>query len=170
MTLVNDVHKCVVVPALSALSPAIPDTVAGRALVLGTGLVESSYNALVQHTSSGAAGVAKGFWQIEPATFNDVMTNFLPYRTPLMLKLTALIGRQPVGLAERVETDLLLGAAMCRIIYFRAKEPLPAPTALGLAQYHKRVYNTSLGAADPQRNVPLFQQALNIVGVPDTSV
>lgn len=157
--MVNDVNAKAILPALRALHPAIAYTPAAHALVVGTGLVESQYGAIVQ----GGGGPALSFWQIEPNTYNDVVKNFLPYRPAISAHLQAAIGRTEVGLADRVATDLILGAAMCRIIYYRSKLALPRLDAGDLARYHKTVYNTALGAADPVKNIPAFQKAVDLV-------
>ena len=52
---------------------------AAEELVLGTAIVESGLTYLIQHSD----GPALGLWQIEPATHEDLYTNFLNYRPDL---------------------------------------------------------------------------------------
>ena len=48
---------------------------------------------------------------------------------------------------HNLATDLAYAAAMCRIHYYRDKEPLPnAGDISRQAEYWKRVYNTPAGA------------------------
>ncbi|WP_338030741.1 hypothetical protein [Entomobacter blattae] len=57
--------------------------------------------------------------------------------------------------------NLAYGAALCRILYLRAKAQLPdARDAAALSIYHKQVYNTALGKANPQINIPHFAAAI----------
>ena len=45
--------------------------------MLGIGLIESGYNAVAQEPVADALG----FWQMEKATFNDCIDNFLNYES-----------------------------------------------------------------------------------------
>lgn len=159
MTLQSDVLRAAIGPALSQLEPVIPYSRAAHALVIGTGLVESQYGALIQ----AGGGPALGFWQMEPATFDDMTKNFIMYRSALSAKIAAIVGYPVNGRSGRLATDILLGAVMCRVQYFRSKLPLPGLDAAALSKYHKTVYNTALGAADPARNIPAFQKAIDLV-------
>ena len=47
------------------------------ALVVRTGMAESGYRALKGY---GEGNPAIGFWQIEPATMNDMIKNYIHYR------------------------------------------------------------------------------------------
>ncbi|QHJ85429.1 MAG: hypothetical protein [Bacteriophage sp.] len=159
MTLQNDVLKTAVRPALAQLEPLIQYSPVAHALVIGTGLVESQYNALLQ----GGGGPALGFWQMEPATYNDIVKNFIMYREGLATKISSIVGYEITGRSQRLATDNLLAAIMCRIQYYRSKSALPPMDAKALSSYHKNVYNTALGAADPLKNVPAFQRAIDLV-------
>ena len=55
-------------------------------LILGTAIVESGLTYLKQHGD----GPALGLWQVEPATHEDLYTNFLNYRPELGSKLMEL--------------------------------------------------------------------------------
>ena len=52
---------------------------AAEELVLGTAIIESGLTYLKQHGD----GPALGLWQVEPATHDDLYTNFLNYRPEL---------------------------------------------------------------------------------------
>lgn len=161
---IQDIGRFVVGPTLKAFSGAVGYTDVAHALVLGTGIAESNYDNIAQQTSSGQPGVARSFWQIEPATFDDVMRNFVANRTNVASALRQALGYTPVtGGSSRLYSDMALGTCLCRMVYLRSRYALPAMNAQAMAAYHKKVYNTDLGAADPNVNVPKFQKAIDIV-------
>lgn len=114
-------------------------------LVIGTGLIETNYDYLSQ-----VNGPALGPWQDEPVTINDTWDNFLSFRNDLKARITDLM----VGSVDRVSQvawNLQYAAALCRLKYLRAPEPLPAPDDIqGMAVMWKKVYNTNMGAGDSQ--------------------
>ena len=94
---------------------------AAEELVLGTAIVESGLTYLKQR----GEGLALGLWQIEPATHDDLYTNFLNYRPELGSKLMEL--RVPnISMGENLATNLMYGAAVCRLCYYRKPDALPA--------------------------------------------
>lgn len=153
--LVGDLKYQVVEPALVAIGLM---TTAGLNLVTGTALAESAAGAsgLVQHPS----GPALGIFQIEPATEQDIWTNFLAFNPQMANQVQAMLS--PGATTPQLVWNVLYGAAIARIKYWRS--PLALPTwddAAALSQYHKAVYNSALGAADATANVPLFQAAID---------
>ncbi|MCI1437820.1 MAG: hypothetical protein LKI03_00050 [Acetobacter indonesiensis] len=125
-------------------------------LLTGTALVESELYFLRQ-----ISGPALGLWQMEPATHDDCWQNFLNAQPQLARAMCILAGRRSPT-APLLVSNLAYACAMARVKYLRAAPPLPAATdAAGLSAYHKRVYNTARGAADPVRNTPIFQQAID---------
>ncbi|MCP1244032.1 hypothetical protein GOB86_10795 [Acetobacter lambici] len=127
-------------------------------LLTGTALVESGLVWLRQN----GGGPALGLWQMEPATHDDCWRNFLAFRPALATALRQLGGEGAgVGRADLLVGNLAYACAMARIVYARAPRVLPMPAdSAGLSAYHKQFYNTPLGAADSQRNVALFAQAV----------
>lgn len=129
---------------------------AAEHLVLGTALVESSLTYLHQLN-----GPALGLWQCEPATHADIWTNYLAYRPELARKVMVAAGRgtrtprQPPD--EWLVYNLRYAAAICRVHYLRAPEAIPED-AEGLAAYHKRYYNSALGATELERSIPIFRE------------
>ena len=96
-------------------------------------------------------GPACGIFQMEPATHDDIYSNYLVYKKKLLSKVQSLdlqiLGGTGVGSAQEMCGNLYYAAAMCRVHYLRVKEPLPAHTDLnGLAKYWKDHYNTFQGA------------------------
>lgn len=130
----------IVEPALGKL--ALPGGEAAIRLVLGTCVHESQgLTKIVQDK-----GPALGFPQIEPATLADLDDNFLKFRPELSALLDQLLAPWPSPELQLV-TNPLFAAAVCRLRYFRAPDPLPdADDIDGLGKYWKRFYNTAAGA------------------------
>lgn len=161
---IEDIGRLVVGPALRSFAGAVTYSDAAHALVLGTGIAESNYDNIAQQTASGTPGVARSFWQIEPATYDDIVRNFVSGRPNTLESLRMTLGYIPsIGRYDRLYSDMNLGVCFCRMVYLRAKDPLPGMNAQDMANYHKKIYNTALGAADPATNVPKFQKAIDIV-------
>lgn len=126
-------------------------------LLTGTGLVESGFRVTVQ----SGGGPALGWFQMEPATYDDIWQNYLRYRPALAGLIGSIAGGgQPA--ASDVRTNPRLAAAMCRVKYLRSSLPLPKNTALNLCQYWKQVYNTELGKGQvDDLHISLFQAAID---------
>jgi hypothetical protein len=132
-------RSLVIVPVLGQLGL---DSPAARNLVLGTAAQESGGAFLAQYPT----GPARGFWQIESATHQDLLDRFLPSRPDLATTLAALRASEPAA-DQQLATNLAYAAAICRLLYFRIPEDLPAATDLpALGAYWKRWYNTEAGA------------------------
>src|SRR6266404_944519 len=130
----------VIRPTLMAIGLWSPSA---EVLLLGTALTESGLVYL--HQLHG--GPALGLYQDEPADHNDLWKSFLPAWPHLTEKLQAMM--TPESPLQQLVTNLRYATAICRIHYLRAKPPLPAASdAADLAGYHKRFYNTALGATD----------------------
>ena len=107
----------VIRPALKKLRLWSPSA---EELVFGTAIVESGLTYLKQHGD----GPALGLWQVEPATHDDLYTNFLNYRPELGSKLIELRAAG-LSLDENLATNLMYGAAVCRLCYYRKPDALP---------------------------------------------
>lgn len=139
----KELRAKVIEPALGILG--LPGGEAAIRLVLGTGAQESGLRHLMQQK-----GPAISLWQIQKATYSDLFTNFLsnPKRIQLRTRLTDLAARMP-SIDVQLASNLCLGAAVCRLIYFRAPDPLPEADDIdGLGKYWKRFYNTAGGAGN----------------------
>jgi hypothetical protein len=112
-------------------------SLAAEELLLGTACQESQLRYVVQL----AGGPALGLFQMEPATHDDIWDNFMAYQPRV---LQARIVRLK---AQRMIGNLWYAAAMCRLHYYRVREPIPEVGDLDAqASYWKRHYNTHLGA------------------------
>ena len=139
--------------ALSKINLCSPSA---EELVLGTAIVESGLTYLRQWGD----GPALGLWQVEPSTQNDLYTNFLNYRPELGSALMKL--RAPnLSMDENLATNLMYGAAVCRLCYYRKPDALPeAGDIEGQAAFWKQHYNTPLGKGTVTKYVYKVGQVL----------
>ena len=130
---------------------------AAENLVVGTAIQESGLRYLDQTTPG--PGPAYGIYQMERAT-HDALLKWVQTNYPaLFARLEALKGVHPTGV-EQMHTNLAYGAAMCRLHYYKVKEPIPAANDLmGLAKFYKKYYNTYLGKATPEQFVRKYRAA-----------
>lgn len=131
-----------------------------EALMLGTALAESRLRNLTQD-----GGPALGFFQMEPATHDDIWKNFLGYRIgKLEMKIADISGfstlPQP---AERMIWDHRYAAVMCRIHYRRQprfSEEHSLPVCLeDLAAYWKQYFNTLEGKGTVEHFLDAWENA-----------
>ncbi|QEH97266.1 hypothetical protein [Gluconobacter thailandicus] len=152
---ITQVKRLYVTPALQAVGLS---ELARINCVTGVGCVESGYKYLVQLNN----GPARGFWQMEIATHDDIWKNSLPApsRSRIATGLRQLLHGQTPN-ADLMVTFPLYGAAMCAVKLLLAPAPFPAADdAAGMSQYHKRWYNSPLGAANALGNIPDFKAAI----------
>ena len=130
---------------------------AAENLLLGTMLVESGGEFLKQHP-----GPALGVYQVEPLTHLDVK-NYLNTKRNSILKDKVLsccfMGVLPPD--DALVWNLRYATLIARLIYYRNPMKLPdASDAMGLATYHKTIYNSSLGKTNVDNSVTLFQNVI----------
>ena len=153
--LASQMLALVIRPALEKLSLW---SLSAEELVLGTAVVESGLTYLKQHGD----GPALGLWQVEPATHDDLYTNFLNFRPELGSKLIELRAAG-LSLDENLATNLMYGAAVCRLCYYRKSDALPeAGDIEGQAAFWKEHYNTIFGAGTVSKYVYKVQQVLKM--------
>jgi len=125
-------------------------------LVLYTMATESDLMYVRQRPS----GPARGLGQVEPATHEDIWTNFLDYRPELAERVLTLIAPDFAPTPDKMIANHWYSAAMVRLKYYRDPEPLPQPADIeNMAEYWKRVYNTPQGKG----KVSDFVRKANIV-------
>ena len=111
------------------------------AMIYRTGMAETGY----KHLKQMGGGPAIGFFQIEPATMNDVIDNYVSYRPQIKTDLYAL-GFDDKDAEMRVMSSIALQVAFCRLCYRRDSKAIPKLENIkAQAEYWKRVYNTKLG-------------------------
>jgi len=135
------IKEHVIVPALVEID-CYSD--AAMEMVLLTGLIESKY----EHVRQGGGGPALGWFQMEPATHDDIWRHFLGGTRTLDIVdgLRSMTYLHRIGVAKELEVNPWYGAAMCRVHYLRDPRKLPkAGDRLAQAEYWKVVYNTHKG-------------------------
>lgn len=150
----SQIKHTIICPALEAIHLG---GAAAVNLVTGTGLVESGFIHDRQIN-----GPALGWFQMEPATHEDIWLNFLRYRPNLANRILAASGLTGLPDAKNLVSNRIYSACLCRAQYLRVPAPLPSATdAAALSTYHKAYYNTALGQANASANTTLFQQAID---------
>ena len=131
---VSHLLKHVIEPACALIGM---QSQAAHELLLGTALQESGGGYLLWQQGGGPA---VGIFQMDTDIYRDHWYSFILHRHALQNLLWGRFNGQPP--ADRMVTDLLLAAVMCRIHYFRVAEPLPeAGNIQEMAGYWKKHYN-----------------------------
>lgn len=129
------------------IQPVLKDlglySLAAEELLLGTA-VQESLN-FTYRTQMGG-GPAKSYFQMEPATHDDIWNNFLRYKQELADKVIATLTVPDADKLEALEHNDYYAAAMARVHYYRVSKALPdAGDVNAQAAYWKQYYNTPLG-------------------------
>ena len=115
-------------------------------LLLGTALTESGD---LHYLHQLGQGPARGVYQMEPRTHDDIWDNYLKFKTELRRQILAYLAPVPEP-KDQLMTNLAYATVMARVHYLRVKAKLPeADNHRGLANYWKQYYNTELGAGKP---------------------
>lgn len=110
-------------------------------LLLGTALVESN----LQYFKQLGEGPALGFFQMEPATFDDIYHRYLDRHPDLRTILRQFqFGGHLMSIKDELMMNLPFAIIMARIKYLMIPAPIPN-SADGQAQYWKDYYNTAGG-------------------------
>jgi len=110
-------------------------------LLLGTAAQESHLGTYFYQLGSG---VARGVFQMEPATEKDIWENYLAYKPTLKANIIALTGVSGPSV-NQLTMNILYQICMARVHYLRVSEALPTDLN-DMAIYWKRYWNTKLGA------------------------
>ena len=131
---------------------------AAENLLLGTAVHESVLVWLTERNNK--PGRATGFYQMEPATADDICHRYLATRSDLSLMLAKAtwphVSAPPLyshlngqEIARLMVEDLRFSTLMCRVRYWMVPQALPDANDIdGLARYWKKWYNTELGAGE----------------------
>lgn len=119
-------------------------------LLIGTAAVESKLGTYLHQVGGGPA---KGVFQMEPATHDDIWNNYLKYKHTLYDSLKFIA---PASDAEALIYNLSYATAMARIHYLRVPEAIPKRVYFGskdsyiaaLGAYWKEHYNTYKGKGE----------------------
>lgn len=133
-----DFRTCVIEPALGFLAPAgVPISKTAADLLMATAAVETALGTWLTQVG----GPARGVFQIEPTTLSSLLTSLAPAEHAAVALVKTV---QPF--AQQIDTNLLLAAALTRLLYWKAPAPLPPDTEQGLWSYYKRWWNTPAGS------------------------
>jgi hypothetical protein len=112
-------------------------------LLLATAAQESQGGYYIKQLGGGPA---RGIFQMETETHDDIYDNFLVYRPELLNKFKPLL--LPFwDKSQQLIVNPLYASAMARVHYYRVSDPLPQVGMEEMWPYYKEFYNTSLGAA-----------------------
>ena len=131
-------------PTLAHLATVDPrlGSRASEQLMLGTAIAESRLNRI--HQVGG--GQALSFFQIEPATFDDIYNRYLRARLPLLIAVQDL--RLPALTAdEQLAGNPFFACGIARTKYWAIPHPIPEAGDLdAMGRYYKHYFNTGGGA------------------------
>lgn len=122
-------------------------------LLMGTAAQESH---LGKYRRQLGGGPALGIFQMEPATFDDIVKNYLRYKPELAARIER-VARISRFKAEDIENNDLLAICMARVHYLRVREAIPSDLE-GWARYWKRYYNTSLGKGTEEEFIANYKK------------
>ena len=141
------VMNIVIRPTLDYLSDVsgLPlNTDSAVVLLLATAAVESSMGEYIMQVPSGPA---RGIYQIEVRSLDDLMVGFVNSREKLKTALLSFVAKSPWPLSAQIPGNLYLATAVARLFYYRVKEPLPnALDKESIWGYYKKYWNSYLGA------------------------
>lgn len=115
-------------------------------------------------------GPAKGIYQMEPFTHDDIWDNYLAYRNDFAFQVQnwAVPSNHFENNEETYpETQQLIGnlyysTAMARCHYLRVSESLPEYSDVeGMARYYKKHYNTHKGKATVEETIRNYNKYVN---------
>lgn len=151
----QDALTQIIRPTLQAIGMGLW-TPAAEELLLGTAIKES---ALV-YTRQIGGGPGRGYWQMEPATHDDIWKNYLAYRPKLANAVSQFLEEPVTRASDQLETNANYACAMARIKYLRVPDALPNVGDLAAqAAYWKQWYNTPAGAGTADEYVDAWHQA-----------
>ena len=122
-------------------------------LLIGTAAQESH---LGRYRKQLGGGPALGIFQMEPATFDDIVKNYLRYKPELAARIER-VARISRFKAEDLENTSLLATCMARVHYLRVREAIPSDLE-GWARYWKRYYNTPLGKGTEEEFIANYKR------------
>ena len=112
-------------------------------LLMGTAAQESNF----RNVSQTGGGPAKGPFQMETITHDDLWNRIVHRHATLELRIRALLkGAAPS--APMPMGNAAYAVAMCRVKYWSVRDSIPRDLT-GWSQYWKRWYNTPLGKGSP---------------------
>jgi hypothetical protein len=149
----DQLREAVVIPVLQELGLHSDSAVN---LLMGTAAVESNLGEYIVQVK----GPARGIFQMEPATHDDIVRHYLHYKPDLVAKIKEASGVNRLD-SKHLAGNMYYAAAMARIHYLRNPKPIPpADNIAALGKYWKDVYNTHLGAGTVDKFVEKYERYL----------
>jgi len=159
-SLAKEVRKFIIIPALNQTSLW---SESAEILVYGTGWIETGYDHIMQIGTPKNGGV--GPFQCQPSDYLDTRIWLQNGFTKGMMQriLFACSYSSLSTDADILASNWKLAALMCRVHYYRIKEPLPQKDdAEGMAHYHFKYYNgNGEGKTNVERNTDTFRRIIN---------
>lgn len=153
----NHLKAYVIEPVLMAMASYDPRMADPHAvnLLLGTAAQESELGRWLGQI--GTTDGAKGIYQMEDATFEDIRDRYLeqPGKEPLKLLLSQWAPGRPTP--EILAGNLYAATFFARVHYWMVPEPLPEFIE-EQAEYYKEHYNTPLGKATVEQYMDRWDQ------------
>lgn len=124
---------------------------AAEELLLGTA-VQESLN--FKYRRQMGNGPARSYFQMEPATHDDIWNNYLKYNARRAALVTSFLSSPDADKHYELENNDQYATAMARVHYMRVSEALPKQGDIeGQANYWKQYYNTPLGKGKPSEYI-----------------
>ncbi len=130
-------------------------------LITGTGMIESRF----EYVRQIGGGPAVSLFEIEPATYDDLALR-VQYKPELYARVCITLRMNSLP----KDSDFLMGNLTAAVIFARLKyylHPDKLPKAddwVGMANYYKKIYNTSEGDANIKTSSDIFKSIIK--GVP----
>lgn len=129
-------------------------------LLLGTAAVESNLGEYLEQIS---IGIAKGIYQIEMETHNNIV-NYIIKTYPHLYGILSNFKISSMTNEENLIGNLYYATAIARLIYFSIKRKLPPHNDIeGLAKYWKKYYNTEKGKGTVQDFIDKYTKLVKII-------
>ena len=114
-----------------------------------------AHESMKGHYIVQTVGPAKGIYQMEPATHDDIIKWLKAKKPELYKQIIAMGDNEPS--AMKMVTDLDYATAMARAFFLRFPEALPTGSDSQLASYAKKFWNTYKGKATPSDYLKAYQ-------------
>ncbi len=142
----QQLHDYIIKPTLEYMGGNY-DSKNARYLLLCTAAIESKCGHYIKQIN----GPALGIWQMEPATYEDIIDNcdaIDESNIKFYNKISSLWGFSNYGVVHALVSHPMYACAMARLKYSMDSEPLPDYNDFkAVYEYYKRIYNTPLGAS-----------------------
>lgn len=148
----------ILIPSLKAI-----DMLSDRAvtLLLATMAQESQFGKYVSQIS----GPARGVFQMEKNTYNDLLLNFFATHPVLTKKTLEFCGFSQLPSADEMVSNLKFACIIARVFYFRVPHELPDEHDInGVWEYYKAHWNTNLGAATKEQFLQNYSRYILLEG------